>query len=55
MNRPTTLAMLFALATWLMPNVDQAKLSESTGTGLDDLHDTVALHGIEREGDIPLP
>jgi hypothetical protein len=51
MNRRSTLALLFALATLFVPRVAQAELEP----GLDDLRDTGTVHGIERERDIPLP
>jgi hypothetical protein len=52
MNRRTTLALLLALATLFVPRSGQAAELE---TGLDDLRDIGSVHGIEREGDIPLP
>lgn len=54
MNRSTTLALLFALAILFVPRSGQAAPIE-LATGLDDLRDISTVHGIEREGDIPLP
>jgi hypothetical protein len=51
MNRRTTLALFFALATLFVPRAAEAQLNP----GLDDLRDSVTVHGIERERDIPLP
>jgi hypothetical protein len=50
MKRPTSLALLLALATWLAPNVARAEMM-----GIAGLQDRVTTHGIERERDIPLP
>lgn len=51
MNRRTTLALFFALATLFVPRAADAHLNP----GIDDLRDSARVHGIEREGDIPLP
>mgnify|MGYP007009346010 CR=1 FL=1 len=51
MKPRTTLALLFALATSLAPMAADA--SATAGSG--QLEDAITMHGIEREGDIPLP
>ncbi|MFV8755602.1 hypothetical protein ACNOYE_34055 [Nannocystaceae bacterium ST9] len=51
MNRRTTLALLFALATVFVPQAARAEFAP----GMDALAELGTVHGIEREGDIPLP
>jgi hypothetical protein len=51
MKRRTTLALLFALATVLVPQAARAAFAP----GMDAIAELGTVHGIEREGDIPLP